>query len=543
MQTIASGESRHLQCEIEYLTGLTETGLSDAYGRGITVTELAAMDEPVDAAMHTVVAFVGRALRGPLDQPVLITSFTGFCRRFGGIWSRSSLGPAVQQFFEHGGKRLYVVRVANNACGARLSLPAEQGVLVLAAVEPGSTEQVRVSIDYDRIADDDREHFNLTAQRVSPGTLLVTDQEIHERLSLSPSSRRYVADVLLDSAIVRVQLPLPAGRPLATIGPAVASRGGYVSAARRGSDGEALSDYDLVGSAADGTGMFALNSLESLDLLYLPAPARQRDLGPAAMLAAELYCRKRGAMLILDPPASWKTVDDALAGTRASALGSANALSYFPRAFIRGDAARVPRTIGGAIAGLLCRLDERIGPWQDLDQPGYGFKLGVRPALEVSAVEGARLVREGLNVIAGISAGRASLCGGVTLARGTRADRKSVRLPVRRLSLYICNSVGRATRWAVFQHGGQQVAHRLRAQVHAFMAGLAERGAFENGRFEVQCDAGRRSAAQDPHHGVTIVLSFLPVESDEFIWLTLHQTVQGCRVAETVFAPAPAACA
>ena len=77
--------------------------MSDELDRGITVTEIAAMDQPIEVATETTAAFVGRALRGPLDTPVLVTSYTAFCRRFGGTWQRSSLGPAVQHFFKHGG--------------------------------------------------------------------------------------------------------------------------------------------------------------------------------------------------------------------------------------------------------------------------------------------------------------------------------------------------------------------------------------------------------------------------------------------------------
>ena len=98
--------------------------MSDAVDRGITVTELAPMDQTIRAPRETTAAFVGRALRGPLNEPVLVNSFGDFRRRFGDIWSRSSLGPAVKQFFEHSGQRLHVVRVANNARGAMICLPA-----------------------------------------------------------------------------------------------------------------------------------------------------------------------------------------------------------------------------------------------------------------------------------------------------------------------------------------------------------------------------------------------------------------------------------
>jgi len=128
--------------------------LPDAVDRGITVTEIAAMDQPIDVAPETTVAFVGRALRGPLNTPVLVGNFGEFRRRFGDVWGRSSLGPAVKQFFDHGGKRLYVIRVANNARGAMLCLPAKDSALVLRSLEPGSTEFIRAAVDYDGVNDD-----------------------------------------------------------------------------------------------------------------------------------------------------------------------------------------------------------------------------------------------------------------------------------------------------------------------------------------------------------------------------------------------------
>ena len=111
--------------------------MSEAVDHGITVTEIAAMGQPIDVSPETTAVFVGRALRGPVNTPVLVKNLAGYRRRFGDTWSRSSLGPAVQQFFAHGGSSLYVVRVANGARGAMLCLPAGGSALVLRAVEPG----------------------------------------------------------------------------------------------------------------------------------------------------------------------------------------------------------------------------------------------------------------------------------------------------------------------------------------------------------------------------------------------------------------------
>ena len=191
--------------------------MSDAVDRGITVTEIATMDQPIDVCPETTAAFVGRALRGPLNTPVLVQSFGEFRRRFGDTWTRSSLGPATEQYFEHGGKRLYIVRVANNARGAMLCLPASGSALVLRAVEPGSTEYIRVAVDYDGIADDNDDCFNLTLQRVDPSVRLIIDQELFRLVSWREDAQTFVGDELLSSDLARVEHPFPTHRPERTL--------------------------------------------------------------------------------------------------------------------------------------------------------------------------------------------------------------------------------------------------------------------------------------------------------------------------------------
>jgi len=509
--------------------------LSDDLDRGITVTEISPMDRPIDVPPDSTAAFVGRALRGPLNSPVLIESITAFRRRFGGTWQRSSLGPAVQQFFEHGGRKLYVVRVANNARGAMICLPAVGGVLVLRALEPGSTEYIRAAIDYDGI-NIDEQRFNLTIQRIAPDTGLVADQEIYRQLSCHEGDSGFIGDQLLLSTLISVSMPMPAGRPAKT-------DENYVEHAQRGTDGLSLSDYDLVGCASRSTGIFALNEIDHFDLLYIPPPARDQDLGPAAILAAELYCRKRGAMLIMDPPRAWRSVRKAIEGIRDSDHASPNIFAYYPRVYTIADKGSPPRVAGGAIAGLLCKLDRNQGPWEDLDQPGYGLRRNLVPALELTVDDAQMLVKEGINVIAGRMAGRATLCGSVTLSRGGQMDRKFSSLTVRRLCLQITNTIDHATRWTVFAPNSTTVADHVNSLVHAYMSSLADAGAFTDDMFVVQCDAGLHSRPVSKDRGISVLLAFHPAGSDETVSLTLHQTVSGCHVATTAFAPVFDECA
>lgn len=495
------------------------------------------MGQTIDAAPETTAAFVGRALRGPLNTPVLVHAFGDFRRRFGDVWSRSSLGPAVKQFFDHGGRNLYVVRVANNARGAMLCIPASGSALVLRALEPGSTECVRAAVDYDRIPPGNDELFNLTLQRVDPDSGLVIEQEMYRKLSYREEADSFVADVLLRSSLARVQAPYPTHRPEATAPRRVQTGAAWVGHAQDGSDGHELSDYDLVGSRKDGRGIFALDQVDQFDILYLPPPGKGIDVGPTAVLAAERYCRSRGAMLIVDPGAASASAEDMLREVRERGFASPNMMGYFPRLAARKDEDAVPRAAGGAITGLLCRQDRQFGPWTPLDESGIGLSRDFVPAVPVDDEDAQHLVREGINVILPGPAGRARVTGSTTMARGSEPQRPLANLAVRRLCLRIVNSIERATRWAVFSPLDQDLGRRIRSQVFAYLSALVDMGAFASDRIDVQCDAGLWGKPAGAAHGISILISFQPQGCSQPIALTLHQSTRGFRVASTAFGP------
>jgi phage tail sheath protein FI len=516
--------------------------LSDKVDRGFTVTEMAPMDQAIDVSTETTTAFVGRALRGPVNIPVLLHSFGEFRRRFGDVWTRSSLGPAVKAFFEHGGRNLFVVRVTNNARGAMICLPASGSALVLRALEPGSEECIRAAIDYDGIETDD-DLFNLTLQRIDSRTDLIIDQEMFRGVSFSEASGTFVGDRLLTSTLAIIEEPYPTHRPETTNASGSQYGSSYIGHAQQGADGSELSDYDLVGSRRDETGLFALQQVENFDFLYVPPPGKGRDPGPVAVLAAERYCRERRAMLISDPSADWETAADAISGVRNQGYASPNMISYFPRVYQRDDEGGVARVAGAAIAGLISRNDRAYGPWRYPEQQSMNLNRRFVAAAETSDDDAHLLAREGLNTIANGSAGRAYLTGFVTMVRGSEARRRYSSLAVRRLCLQIINAIDLGTRWAVFEADDAQLAERIHSQVFAYLSSLADQGAFASDKFVVQCDAGLCKRENTVEHGVTIMLVFQPVGCAEPASFTLHQTVAGCRVASTAFPPVAEDCA
>jgi hypothetical protein len=408
---------------------------------------------------------------------------------------------------------------------------------VLRALEPGSTETIRAAVDYDGVAVDDEELFNLTLQRIDPQSGLVVDQELFRRASYREDSQRFIADMLLTSTLARVENPLPTHRPEATSGAHTAFSTSYIGAAQAGTDGHELSDYDLIGSRQHEAGIFALEQVARIDLLYLPPPGKRRDLGPAAVLAAERYCRARGAILLVDPRADWHSARDVLAGVRELGYASANMLSYFPRVLHRYDETTLPRAAGGALAGLLCKLDRNHGAWQELEPHGLGFSRNLLPAVDIDAAEIQRLIRAGINVVARGPAGSARVHGSVTMGRSSAAHRQFVSLPVTRTCLRIINAIDEATRWAVFAIDNARLDERICAQVSAFLASLADAGAFETGTFVVESDAGMRKHDDGAARSFAIFVEFQPLGAAERVAFTIHQSVAGSRVASTAFAP------
>src|SRR5215475_1123706 len=124
--------------------------MADSRTSGVGDVELAVQGGPahaIERVSTATAAFVGRALKGPVNQPVLVNSFAEYQHHFGGLWQPSTLSYAVEQFFENGGLKAYIVRVANGARAPTLTLPAGKGRLQLVALNPGSREYLRASVD------------------------------------------------------------------------------------------------------------------------------------------------------------------------------------------------------------------------------------------------------------------------------------------------------------------------------------------------------------------------------------------------------------
>jgi hypothetical protein len=482
-------------------------------------------------------AFVGRTLRGPVNRPVLTKSFAEFQHVFGGLWQPSLLGYAVEQFFDNGGREAFIVRIVNGARSVTLSLKAGSKVLRLQALRPGTREYLRASVDFDNIPEDDESSFNLTVQRVrTQGTAQVEDQEIFLRLSVLPSDARYFPRAVEQSALIRLIGQMPSERPERTLDPASGLATGYVNSNPDGDDGAPLTDYDLIGSRLDHSGVFALHHAPDFNFLCIPPLSRDKDVGPSALLVAARYCKERRALLIIDPPSSWQTADDALAGLREWDFPDENALMYFPRVLahdkLRGHFESFAPC--GVVAGMLARSDEISPVWLPTEREEPILRPGFRPACLVGEDRRIRLASLGVNTIQAIrSTGRVGLRPR-TLAAGNTASADWRYLPARRLALFILNSVARGTRWIAAASSPADVADTLTAQVRAFFEGLHAAGTFgsraADDAFLVICDERIHNTWTQASGEVHFVIGFAASREHEFHSFRISQSAAATKI-------------
>lgn len=78
---------------------------------GVYIEEIPSGVRTLTGVATSITAFVGRALRGPVNEPITINSFGDYERIFGGLWVLSSMSFAVRDFFLNGGGQAIIVRL------------------------------------------------------------------------------------------------------------------------------------------------------------------------------------------------------------------------------------------------------------------------------------------------------------------------------------------------------------------------------------------------------------------------------------------------
>lgn len=506
---------------------------------GVYITEVPSGNRALNGVATSITAFVGAARRGPVDHPVAISNFTDFGRVFGSLDRRYGLGYAVRDFYLSGGGPALVVRVAaSDAKPAVLSL----GGLKLRATGPGAwANDLLVTITHPTKA----EATDIVAAQGLATTLTEADFftmeirdgagpdapfEVFRNLTVVDGPAR-VDRVLASSQWVRVDGSLPAGAPATTSQPVKASD------PNKGSDGDTPGKADYVGDPpgafrAAKRGLYALEKADLVNLIVLPPPAPASDLPDEVWVEALSYAAVHRAFLIVDPPAALAL--DQAAGWAADVplvgLDARNAALFYPRVRhadpLNGGAIGTFAP-GGAVAGVLARTDASRGVWKAPAGLEAALAGVVGLSLELTNEEQGTLNPRAVNVLRSFPDAGRVIWGSRTLRGADVLADEYKYIPVRRLALFLEESLYRGTQWVVFEPNDEPLWSQIRLSVGAFMHDLFVRGAFQGSSpqdaYFVRCDAETTTQYDIDRGIVNIRVGFAPLKPAEFVMISIQQ--------------------
>ncbi len=500
---------------------------------GVYVAEVPSGVRTITGVATSITAFVGRALKGPVEEPTSITTYGDFERIFGGLWSESHLGYSVRDFYRLGGGAAIIVRVHKSKANdtAKISLGTGTSQLKLIAASPGTwAAKLHAQVDYKTddadAASPDPKKFNLVVTDVA-----TTFSETFRNVSVAPDSERRVDLVLQGSSLVRVDGALQPNRPPDTAAGADATGGT--------NDGDPITQDEIstaTGMQGNKKGMYALEKADLFNLLVIPPYQGTGDLGTRdvdndVVTNGLAYAKSRRAVMVLDPPPGWADTGDAMAGVAATPFTPHDyGALYFPR-INQSDPLRKGQVMtfapSGAVAGVIAATDAKRGVWKS--PAGLDTSLAGVASLSVSLtdLEIGELNPLGINCLRS-APGSGHVVWGARTREG--ADQRASDwkyLAVRRTALFLEESLFRGLQWAVFEPNDEPLWAQVRLNVGAFMNNLFRQGAFQGSApkdaYFVKCDA-ETTTQNDINLGVVnIQVGFAPLKPAEFVVLRLQQ--------------------
>jgi len=497
---------------------------------------------PVDTATT---AFVGRALRGPVNQATVINSWADYERIFGGLSLDSTLGYAVRSFFQNGGSKGVIVRLVHesttNAAAAATTTVAP---LTVAAVDPGSwgnSLAVRVDDVDPKVGPALAKRYNVPVTELfnlSVRDLVTNTAEYFPNVTVKDGPRRVDNVLANESHLIRIEgaIAAAATRPAASAAPAAgknwwADPAAYLPVTTQGSDGDALAITDLQGSQANKTGIYALDHTNIFNLLCIPPYAGDgSDVDRSMLDEAAAYCTRKRALLLVDPPSTWTTKDKATDGPDAVLTPSENAALYFPRVKMPNplrDNQLEEFVPSGTVAGIIARTDASRGVWKA--PAGIEATLsGVNSlSIPLTDAENGELNPLGVNCLRTLPAAGHVVWGARTTVGDDRLASQWKYIPVRRTALFIEETLYRNTQWAVFEPNDEPLWAQLRLNLGVFMHDLFRQGAFQGSSpkdaYFVKCDATTTTQSDTDRGIVNVIVGFAPLKPAEFVVIYIQQ--------------------
>jgi phage tail sheath protein FI len=521
---------------------------------GVYIEELSSGVHTITGVATSIAAFAGWATQGPLDEAVLVESWSDFVAQFGGTTGGLSnyngtpnyLGYAVNQFFANGGSQAYIIRVVwppspqtpalAPASGTSPTAPAwatasVAGLPTFYASSPGLWANGYAVNLIPNVPSTGR----FTLQTLDPtGNVL----ENFPNLSTTASDSQYVV-AIINSDSDYVTFVNPASPSAAITLPAAPLPGAITSVSlANGLDGSTLVPGDgnfelalgdLGDPAADNYGIsLLLNQVAIFNLLCVPG-----ETVPATIAALQGYCVNKRAFLIVDSPQTATAANLFNAGGPGSTIQGTNATNsayYFPWVLAPDPlAGNRPALFPpcGFVAGIYAATDASRGVWKA--PAGIAANLSGALGLQynLTNAEDGNLNPLAINCLREFRTYGDVVWGCRTLAGSSNAGSQWQYIPIRRLALYIESSLYEGTQWVVFEPNDEPLWSQIRLNVGSFMQELFLQGAFQGTSAQqayfVKCDSENNPQSSIDQGIVSILVGFAPLYPAEFVVIQIQQ--------------------
>lgn len=531
---------------------------------GVYVEEVPAGPVPIEGVGTSTSGFVGQTRRGPI-RPRLVTSWLDFQRWFGGLTepATSFLPHAIRGFFDNGGQRAYVARVTPpNAVSASLDFATAVGAqnLHVEAVGPGSWGN-RVFV---RIMPGTQRGFRITLlyygetpppPLVDP-TIPANVREVNRRepasvedydnLGTDARGPRYALTVVSPvSRLVRLSWTAanqPGAQPNPTPGappPPGNARPGFLPLQNGGEGANPITPAEYQGAPAPNdptlvTGLAGIEQIDEVALLCVPDEVNAQAFPNAAdrdsiRSTAINQCERlkdRFAVLSIQQGQDDPSAINVPADTSYAAV-------YYPWITIVDPATSelVPVPPAGHMVGIYARTDGERGvhkaPANETVRGILTSDVNGQGPLEFKVPKGVQdvLNPKGVNVIRDFRTdGRGIRVWG---ARTCSSDPQWKYVNVRRLFIFVEESIDEGTQWVVFEPNDEFTWARVTRSITNFLTTVWRSGALmgtiPEEAFFVRCD--RTTMTQDDFDNGRLIclVGIAPVKPAEFVIIRISQ--------------------
>ena len=482
---------------------------------GVYVEEIEIGAKPIEGVSTSTAGFLGETERGP-TTPQLITSWLQFQRVYGSYLAGAKYLPyAAEGFFANGGQRCYVARIVDQAAVAA-SLKLTSGVddaLTITAVgegEWGNTIEVKVETGTFG-------GFKLTATYGDT-------EEVFDDISVDDTSTDYYAKKVNGiSNLVTISQEagdtgdIPDG-PAALTALAGGDDGGTIDAA----------DYTRTDTDTPGSrrGLTAFREIDEISIVYVPNANSLTGLAGFIMEHCETL---KDRFAIIDAQSGQSTIS---AIDPRSTRPSKYAAFYYPWIKVYDPLTKLNKLVppGGHMAGIYARSDTERGVHK---APANEVVRGAT-LLEFTITKGEQdiLNPRGVNCIRAFPGRGIRIWGARTLS----SDALWKYINVRRLFIFLEESIEEGTQWVVFEPNDEKLWARVRQTITQFLTRVWKDGALmgttPEEAFFVKCDRTTMTQDDIDNGRLIVLIGVAPVKPAEFVIFRIAQWAGGAEVTE-----------